>query len=182
MFSDGGISSFVVKDLNVAKELVVADPIFVTGSQPHPDIEGTEVIAEAAIQWNDSFSENVFCFTNNIRKRDGGSHLTGFRQALTRTINAYATANNLLKDMKQGLSGADLAEGLVAVVSIKHPDPKFSNQTKDRLVSSEVTGIVNSVIGDRLAEWLEEHPREARAIIGKERAGSQGPRSSAQSP
>ncbi|HNI60087.1 MAG TPA: DNA topoisomerase (ATP-hydrolyzing) subunit B [Pseudomonadota bacterium] len=166
MFSDGGISSFV-KDLNVAKELVVADPIFVTGSQPHPDIEGTEVIAEAAIQWNDSFSENVFCFTNNIRNRDGGSHLTGFRQALTRTINAYATANNLLKDMKQGLSGADLAEGLVAVVSIKHPDPKFSNQTKDRLVSSEVTGIVNSVIGDRLAEWLEEHPREARAIIGK---------------
>ncbi len=166
MFSDGGISSFV-KDLNVAKDLVIPEPVFVTGSQPHPDIEGTEVIAEAAIQWNDSFSENVFCFTNNIRNRDGGSHLTGFRQALTRTINAYATANNLLKDMKQGLSGADLAEGLVAVVSIKHPDPKFSNQTKDRLVSSEVTGIVNSVIGDRLAMWLEEHPREARAIIGK---------------
>jgi len=166
MFSEGGISSFV-KDLNVAKDLVIAEPIFVTGTQAHPDIEGTEVVAEAAIQWNDGFSENVFCFTNNIRNRDGGSHLTGFRQALTRTINAYATANNLLKDMKQGLSGGDLAEGLVAVVSIKHPDPKFSNQTKDRLVSSEVTGIVNSVIGDRLAEWLEEHPREARSIIGK---------------
>ena len=166
MFSESGISGFV-KDLNVAKEMVIAEPIFVTGSHDHPEIEGTEVIAEAAIQWNDGFSENVFCFTNNIRNRDGGSHLTGFRQALTRTINSYATANNLLKDMKQGLAGGDLAEGLVAVVSIKHPDPKFSNQTKDRLVSSEVTGIVNSVIGDRLAEWLEEHPREARAIIGK---------------
>ena len=166
MFSEGGISSFV-KDLNVAKELVIPEPIFLAGVQPHPDIDEAEVVAEAAIQWNDSFSESVICFTNNIRNRDGGSHLTGFRQALTRTINSYATANNLLKDMKNGLSGADLAEGLVAVVSIKHPDPKFSNQTKDRLVSSEVTGIVNSVIGDRLAEWLEEHPREARAIIGK---------------
>lgn len=166
MFSEGGISSFV-KDLNVAKELVIPEPIFLAGVQQHPDIDEAEVVAEAAIQWNDSFSESVICFTNNIRNRDGGSHLTGFRQALTRTINSYATANNLLKDMKNGLSGADLAEGLVAVVSIKHPDPKFSNQTKDRLVSSEVTGIVNSVIGDRLAEWLEEHPREARAIIGK---------------
>jgi len=166
MFAEGGISSFV-KDLNVAKELVLPEPVFVSGSQPHPEMEDTEVVVEAALQWNDGFSENVFCFTNNIRNRDGGSHLTGFRQALTRTINAYATAGNLLKDMKQGLSGADLAEGLVAVVSIKHPDPKFSNQTKDRLVSSEVTGIVNSVLGDRLAEWLEEHPKEARAIIGK---------------
>ncbi len=166
MFSESGIAGFV-KDLNVAKELVIPEPIFLSGASPHPEIDETEVIAEAAIQWNDSFSESVICFTNNIRNRDGGSHLTGFRQALTRTINSYATANNLLKDMKQGLAGGDLAEGLVAVVSIKHPDPKFSNQTKDRLVSSEVTGIVNSVIGDRLAEWLEEHPREARAIIGK---------------
>ena len=166
LFSEGGISSFVA-DLNFAKEPVLPTPIFLTGTQPHPEIEDAEVVTEAAIQWNDGFSENIFCFTNNIRNRDGGSHLTGFRQALTRTINTYATANNLLKDMKQGLAGADLAEGLVAVVSIKHPDPKFSNQTKDRLVSSEVTGVVNSVVGDRLAMWLEEHPKEARAIIGK---------------
>src|SRR5439155_13426721 len=109
----------------------------------------------------------IYCFTNNIKNKDGGAHLTGFRQALTRTINAYATENNLLKDLKQGLSGADLAEGLAAVISIKHPDPKFSNQPKDKLVSSEVTGIVAQVVNDRLKSWLDEHPREARAIIAK---------------
>ncbi len=162
----GGIVQFV-SDLNVGKECVHEPPIFLSGSQPAPEIPEAEIVVEVAIQWNDSYSENVFCFTNNIRNKDGGSHLTGFRQALTRSINTYATANNLLKDMKQGLSGQDLQEGLAAVVSIKHPDPKFSNQTKDRLVSSEVTGAVNSIMGDRLAEWLEEHPREARAIINK---------------
>ncbi len=168
LLSSGGITQFVT-DLNTGKESVHEPPIAVSGSAPAPElgIPDAEIGADVAIQWNDSYSENVFCFTNNIRNKDGGSHLTGFRQALTRTINAYATANNLLKDMKQGLSGQDLQEGLCAVVSIKHPDPKFSNQTKDRLVSSEVTGIVNSVIGDRLTEWLEEHPREARAIINK---------------
>jgi DNA gyrase subunit B len=166
LYSAGGIASFV-SDLNVGKELVHGEPIFLSGSQPDPEIQGADIVVEAAIQWNDSYSENVFCFTNNIRNKDGGSHMTGFRQALTRTINAYAQANNLLKDMKQGLSGTDLQEGLTAVVSIKHPDPKFSNQTKDRLVSSEVTGIVNSIVGDRLAEWLEEHPREGKAIINK---------------
>ncbi|MBL9008188.1 MAG: DNA topoisomerase (ATP-hydrolyzing) subunit B [Myxococcales bacterium] len=168
LLSSGGITQFV-SDLNTGKECVHEPPISVTGSAPATElgIPDAEISADVAIQWNDSYSENVFCFTNNIRNKDGGSHLTGFRQALTRTINAYATANNLLKDMKQGLSGQDLQEGLCAVVSIKHPDPKFSNQTKDRLVSSEVTGMVNSVIGDRLTEWLEEHPREARAIINK---------------
>ena len=168
LLSSGGITQFV-SDLNTGKECVHEPPIAVSGTAPAPElgIPDAEISADVSIQWNDSYSENVFCFTNNIRNKDGGSHLTGFRQALTRTINAYATANNLLKDMKQGLSGQDLQEGLCAVVSIKHPDPKFSNQTKDRLVSSEVAGIVNSVIGDRLTEWLEEHPREARAIINK---------------
>ena len=166
LFSAGGIASFV-SDLNVGKDLIIEPPIMLAGTMPSQDIEGAEIVVEAAIQWNDSYAENVFCFTNNIRNKDGGSHLTGFRQALTRTINAYATQNSLLKDMKQGLSGSDLQEGLTAVVSIKHPDPKFSNQTKDRLVSSEVTGIVNSVVGDRLAEWLEEHPRDGKAIIQK---------------
>ena len=166
MFSAGGIASFV-SDLNVGKELIHGDPIFLTSSQPSPEIPDADIVVEVAIQWNDSYSENVFCFTNNIRNKDGGSHMTGFRQALTRTVNAYAQANGLLKDMKQGLSGTDLQEGLTAVVSIKHPDPKFSNQTKDRLVSSEVAGIVNSIVGDRLNEWLEEHPREGKAIINK---------------
>ena len=166
MFSAGGIASFV-SDLNTGKELVHGEPIFLTGVQPSPEIPDAEIVVEVAIQWNDSYSENVFCFTNNIRNKDGGSHMTGFRQALTRTVNAYAQANGLLKDMKQGLSGTDLQEGLTAVVSIKHPDPKFSNQTKDRLVSSEVAGIVNSIVGDRLNEWLEEHPREGKAIINK---------------
>jgi DNA gyrase subunit B len=166
MNAAGGIGQFVA-DLNAGKERIHEPPIFLTGTQPAPEIEDAEIVVEVAIQWNDSYSENVFCFTNNIRNKDGGAHLTGFRQALTRTINAYATANNLLKDMKQGLSGSDLQEGLCSVVSIKHPDPKFSNQTKDRLVSSEVAGTVNSIMGDRLAMWLEEHPREARAIIQK---------------
>jgi DNA gyrase subunit B len=165
--SEGGISQFV-EDLNAAKEKVHDKPIFLAGAEPHPDMPGHDITVEVAIQWNDSFSENIFCFTNNIRNKDGGAHLTGFRQALTRTINAYAQRENLLKDLKQGgLAGADLAEGLCAVVSVKHPDPKFSNQPKDKLVSSEVTGIVAQIINDKLATWLDEHPREARAIISK---------------
>ena len=166
MNAAGGITQFVT-DLNSGKERIHEPPIYLSGTMPAPEIPDAEIAVDVAIQWNDSYSENVFCFTNNIRNKDGGAHLTGFRQALTRSINAYATANNLLKDMKAGLSGSDLQEGLCSVVSIKHPDPKFSNQTKDRLVSSEVAGIVNSVMGDRLNEWLEEHPREARNIINK---------------
>ncbi|HXU71950.1 MAG TPA: DNA topoisomerase (ATP-hydrolyzing) subunit B [Polyangia bacterium] len=155
----GGVASFV-EDLNKSKVVVHDKPIHFKDTK-----EGIE--AEIAIQYNDSFSENIFCFTNNIKNKDGGTHLTGFRQALTRTINAYATAANLLKDIKQGLSGADLSEGLTAIVSIKHPDPKFSNQPKDKLVSSEVTGIVAAVVNDRLGSWLEEHPKQAKEIIAK---------------
>ncbi|MGZ3427172.1 MAG: DNA topoisomerase (ATP-hydrolyzing) subunit B [Polyangia bacterium] len=155
----GGVASFV-EDLNKAKVVVHDKPIHFKDQR-----EGIE--AEIAVQWNDSYSENIFCFTNNIKNKDGGAHLTGFRQALTRTINAYATANNQLKDIKQGLSGADLSEGLTAIVSIKHPDPKFSNQPKDKLVSSEVTGIVAAVVNDRLGSWLEEHPKQAKEIIAK---------------
>jgi DNA gyrase subunit B len=157
--ASGGVASFV-EDLNKSKVVVHDKPIHFRDEK-----EGIE--AEVAIQWNDSYSENIFCFTNNIKNKDGGTHLTGFRQALTRTINAYATATNLLKDIKQGLSGADLSEGLTAIVSVKHPDPKFSNQPKDKLVSSEVTGIVAAVVNDRLAQWLEEHPKQAKEIIAK---------------
>ena len=165
-FSAGGIASFV-DDLNVGKELIHDKPISLFGSLPSPEMPGADVIVDVALQWNDSYTENVFCFTNNIRNKDGGTHLTGFRQALTRTLNTYSATNNLLKDAKTGLSGTDLQEGLTAVVSVKHPDPKFSSQTKDRLVSSEVAGIVNSVMGDKLSTWLEEHPREAKQIVNK---------------
>ena len=164
--SQGGLASFV-EELNAIKQKVNDKPIVLAGSEPYADMPGTEIGVEVAIQWNDSYSENIFCFTNNIKNKDGGTHLTGFRQALTRTVNAYAASNSLLKDLKQGLSGADLAEGLAAVLSVKHPDPKFSNQPKDKLVSSEVTGIVAQVTNEKLATWLEEHPKEARAIIAK---------------
>ncbi len=155
----GGVGSFV-EDLNTSKVVVNDKPIHFVDVK-----EGVE--AEIAIQWNDSYNENIFCFTNNIKNKDGGAHLTGFRQALTRTVNAYATGHNMLKDVKQGLSGSDLSEGLTAIVSVKHPDPKFSNQPKDKLVSSEVTGIVAQVVNDRLGIWFEEHPKEAKKIIEK---------------
>ena len=156
---DGGVSSFV-EDLNAAKTKINDKPVYFLD-------EKDAIVVEIAVQWNDSYTENIYAFTNNIRNKDGGAHLTGFRQALTRTINAYAETNKLNKEAKDGLSGSDLSEGLTAIVSIKHPDPKFSNQPKDKLVSSEVTGIVASVVNDRLAIWLEEHPKEAKQIIAK---------------
>jgi DNA gyrase subunit B len=155
----GGIASFV-QDLNTNKTTVHDKPIFIQDAR-----EGIEV--EIALQWNDSFQEQIYCFTNNIKNKDGGTHLTGFRTALTRTVNVYGTENNLLKDVKGGLSGDDLREGLTAVISVKHPDPKFNNQPKDKLVSSEVSGIVSAVVNERLATFFEEHPREARAVIQK---------------
>ena len=164
--SAGGLASFV-EDLNANKQKINEKPIYFEGIERHPEHPEWEIGAEVAIQWNDSYSENIFCFTNNIKNKDGGAHLTGFRTALTRTINAYATGHSLLKDLKQGLTGSDLAEGLAAIVSVKHPDPKFSNQPKDKLVSSEVAGIVTQVVNDKLGSWLEEHPREAKAVIAK---------------
>src|SRR5204862_3635940 len=155
----GGISQFVA-ELNASKTSVHDKPISVLG-----EVDGTQV--DIAVQWNDSYLEAIYCFTNNIKNKDGGTHLTGFRAALTRTVNAYAQGANLLKDLKQGLGGDDISEGLTAIVSVKHPDPKFSNQPKDKLVSSEVTGIVAMVVNDRLATWLEEHPKETKGIIAK---------------
>jgi DNA gyrase subunit B len=157
----GGIASFV-EDLNVNKTPVNDKPILISG-------EAENVAVEIAVQWNDTFSEQIYCFTNNIKNKDGGTHLTGFRQALTRTVNNYGqSVGNLMKELKAGgLSGDDLREGLTAVVSVKLPDPKFNNQPKDKLVSSEVSGVVASVVGDKLARFFEEHPREAKAIINK---------------
>ncbi len=155
----GGLAQFVA-DLNTTRTVTHDRPIVVEGEQ-----DGT--IVEIALQWNDSYQDSIFCFTNNIKNKDGGTHLTGFRAALTRTVNAYAQGAGLLKDLKNGLGGDDISEGLTAVVSVKHPDPKFSNQPKDKLVSSEVKGIVERIVNERLGRFFEEHPREAKQVIEK---------------
>ena len=154
----GGIATYVV-DLN-SNKTTVSDVVSLSAEH-----EGAQV--DVAMQWNDSYSELVTCFTNTIRNRDGGTHLTAFRQAMTRTINAYANEYKLLKDAKGGLSGEDLREGLTAVISVKVSDPKYSNQAKDKLVSSEVGAAVSAVVSEKLGEYLERHPKDARAIIAK---------------
>ena len=162
---EGGIASFVA-DLNGTETAVNPQPIRLEGSGTAEGMSAP-IEVECAVQWNESYHENVYCFTNNIKNKDGGTHLSGFRAALTRTVNAYATEKQLTKDVKGGLGGDDLREGLTAVVSVKHPDPKFSNQPKDRLVSSEVAGVVAGVVNEQLGRWLEEHPKEAKQIITK---------------
>ncbi|WP_428268446.1 DNA topoisomerase (ATP-hydrolyzing) subunit B [Haliangium sp.] len=157
---EGGIASFVA-DLNANKNPVNSEVIAYADER-----DGVSV--DIAMQWNDSYAEQITCFTNTIKNKDGGTHLTGFRQGLTRTINAYASENKLLKELKgNNLSGEDLREGLTAVISVKVPDPKFSNQPKDKLVSSEVSGVVAAVVNDKLQTYLERTPKEARAIIQK---------------
>ena len=123
--------------------------------------DGVDV--EIAMQWSDSYNESIFPYTNNVFNRDGGTHMTGLRTALTRVINQYGSREKLLKDLKNPLSGEDVREGLTAILSVKHPDPSFSSQTKDKLVSSEVKGIVESVLSEKLNEYLEEEPKAASA-------------------
>src|SRR6202030_2957835 len=143
-----------------SKQALHAPPIVIRG-------ERDGIILEIAMQWTDSYHESMLCFTNTIPQRDGGTHLAGFRAGLTRVVTRYADESSFAKKDKIALTGDDCREGLSCVLSIKVPDPKFSSQTKDKLVSSEVRPVVEGAVLEHLGRWFEEHPSEARAIVGK---------------
>ena len=165
----GGVKGFV-EFINGSKKVLHPNAFYATGTRPadtYGGIPGTEIGVEVAMQWNDAYSEQVLCFTNNIPQRDGGTHLTGLRAAMTRVIGKYIEANDLAKKAKVEVSGDDMREGLCCVLSVKVPEPKFSSQTKDKLVSSEVRAPVEDIVAKSLAEYLEERPQDAKIICGK---------------
>ena len=159
MLYEGGVSEFV-KFIDKSRTPLISKPIFISGQRDNIQID-------TALWWNDGYNENVFPFTNNIPQRDGGTHLAGLRGALTRTINSYFTQNLTSKKEKISLSGDDSREGLTCVLSVKVPDPKFSSQTKDKLVSSEVRPAVESFLSEKISDWFEENPAEAKIVISK---------------
>src|SRR6266853_5349997 len=156
---EGGLEAFV-RYLDRSKQALHSPPIVIRG-------ERDGILLEVAMEWTDSYHETMLCFTNNIPQKDGGTHLAGFRAALTRTVNAYASDSGIAKKEKVTLSGEDMREGLTCILSVKVPDPKFSSQTKDKLVSSEVRPAVEGIIADKLTQWFEEHPADARKVVAK---------------